>query len=578
MFAASLSPPSIPPHPSTTATTAPALSETKQLQALLLKTGAAQNRLLSLGANRTGPADPSLIARALVLLSHSPNPTPTPSFLRNTILQSLSQSPHPQRAILLYSASLEYAIPPTPHTFPSLLKSLSLLLALREGSQIHAHIVKLGFKSDLHSRNALIHLYASCGCVDRARKAFDGMPQRDVVSWNAMIAGYARNKLSGAALELFRELQLAGGVAPDEVTLVAALTACADAGALRLGEWAHRYIRRHRMDGRIGVNTALIDMYSKCGCIDRAVEIFENIAVRNLVAWTAVINGLAINGCGRTAIEYFDRMVMEDGIEPDEVIFISVLSACSHSGLLDEGRRLFDEMKGQYRLVPQAEHYGCMVDLLGRAGRLDEALELIRTAPFKPTAVLWRTLLGACKVHKNVGIGEAAMQEIQRLDPHHHGDHVLMSNIYATAGQQDDAVHMRRRMKKQGIGKEPGCSVIELDGRVYSFVVEDKLHRHSREVHVMLDRIERELRKAGNVPETAVAPAAHHSERAAVAFGLMRTAPGTTLRVVKNLRVCEDCHVAMKLISKIYGREIVLRDRSRFHHFKDGSCSCGDYW
>ncbi|XP_010922370.1 pentatricopeptide repeat-containing protein At4g21065 [Elaeis guineensis] len=566
------------------------LSEIKQLQAVLIKAGLAhtrpaQNRLVAL-CSAARPPDPAL-DHALLLFSRSRKPTP---FMRNTIVQSLANTSAPYRALRFYFAAHCAAVPPNHHTFPALLKACSHLHALSEGNQIHAQALKSGLGYDMLVRNALIHLYCSCAALDHAQRVFDKMLERDIVTWNTMINGYVQNGLARDALDLFRDLQLAG-VWPDAITMVGVLSACAVAGALELGKWAHAYIEKHRMDGRISVRTALIDMYSKCGYIDRALEVFKSTPVRNLVLWTAMINGLAINGSGHKAVEFFDRMVHDDDIKPDGVVFISVLSACSHGGLIDEGRRLFDELKTRYNLVPQMEHYGCMVDLLGRAGRIEEALQLIRRMPSEPSEIVWRTLLGACRAHRNVQIGELAMKEIQRREPRHHGDHVLLSNIYASVGRWEDVAYVRRAMKRMGISKEPGCSIIVVDGRIYSFVVEDASHRHSEEVRAALERMARRLREAGHVPDTREVVArveggeeereeklVHHSEKVAVAFGLIRTVPGTTLRVVKNLRVCADCHAAMKLISEIYGREIVLRDRNRFHHFKSGSCSCGDYW
>lgn len=416
---------------------------------------------------------------------------------------------------------------------------------------------------------------------------FDKMSGREIVTWNAMITGYFQNGFSEEALNLFREMQVEG-LAPDEVTMVSVLSACAHAGALELGKWVHAYIEKNGLDRRISMKTALVDMYAKCGCIEKALEVFEEIPNRNLVCWTAMMNGLAVNGYGRKAVEFFDRMVGSN-IQPDAISLISILSACSHGGLLEEGRRLFGDLKRRYGVSPQMEHYGCMVDLLGRSGHLHEAYELIKNMPFAPNAVMWRTLLGACKTHKNVELGEMVLKKILELDPHHHGDYVLLSNIYAASGRWEDVANMRRTMKKKGIAKVPGCSMIEVDNRIYSFVVEDKSHRHSEDIHRMLDQMTHKLKLAGYVPDTSNVlvdvddvekenALSHHSEKVAIAFGLIKTTPGTPLRVVKNLRVCDDCHSAIKVVSKIYDRDIIVRDRNRFHHFQGGSCSCGDYW
>ncbi|KAL5992013.1 hypothetical protein ACLOJK_012926 [Asimina triloba] len=554
------------------------LSKIKQHHAHLIKTGVPTDDLLF---SCLRVRHPSALHYALLLFSHSSNPTP---LHRNNIIKSFAESPTPQLAISFYSTTHESDFPPNDYTFPAILKACSRLLGVQEGKQVHAHAVKTGYWCEVHACNTLIHLYSVCGLLDDARRVFDKMPARETVSWNAMITGYSQNGLSVEALSLFREMQV-GGVVPDGVTLVSVLSACAHAGALELGKWVHAYAERNELDARINVRTALIDMYSKCGCIERALQVFEGTADRNLVCWTALINGLAVNGCGRMAIEYFDRMVRTN-VRPDAISLICVLSACSHSGLLEEGRQLFRNLKRQYGINPQMEHYGCMVDLLGRSGHLQEAYELIENMSFAPNAVMWRTLLGACKVHRDVELGEKVLEKILEIEPHHHGDYVLLSNTYASFGRWEDVATIRRTMKKNKIAKIPGCSMIEVDNRIHSFMVEDKSHRHSSEIRRMLDQMAQKLKLAGHVPDTANVFAdmdeeekenalSHHSEKVAIAFGLIKTAPGTPLRVAKNLRVCNDCHSAMKLISQIYEREIIVRDRNRFHHFREGFCSCG---
>ncbi|OVA18322.1 Pentatricopeptide repeat [Macleaya cordata] len=563
------------------------LSEVKQLHSHLIKTGLyqnhlTQNRLLSACIRNHSSES---IDYALLLFSHSLNPT---IFIRNNIIKHFAETETPKKSVLFYSSTHQDGFPPNNYTFPLLLKACSRLLGIEEGKQIHTHVFKTGFESDIHVKNTLIHFYCCCGVVDNARKVFDKMSERDVVTWNSMITGYTQNGFSGEALNLFRDMQV-NGTDPDQVTMVSVLSACAHAGALELGKWVHAYLERNNLDSRISVKTALIDMYSKCGFIERALEVFEEIPDRNLVCWTAMINGLAINGHGKKAIDLFNLM-MKSNVKPDAITLVSVLSACSHSGLLEEGRKLFGNLRRRYGITPQVEHYGCMVDLLGRYGLVDEAYDLIKKMHLPPNAVVWRTLLGACNIHKRVDLGELVLKKILELEPHHHGDFVLLSNLYATMGRWEDVENIRRMMKKKKISKIPGCSMIEIENRIYSFVVEDKSHRHSREIHSMLDQMARKIKLAGYVPDTSKVlinmedeeekanSLVHHSEKVAVAFGLIRTSPGMPLRIVKNLRVCDDCHCAMKLISKIYERDIILRDRNRFHHFKGGCCSCGDYW
>ena len=276
-------------------------------------------------------------------------------------------------------------------------------------------------------------------------------------------------------------------------------------------------------------------------------------------------------------------------IEPTDVTFIGVLMACSHSCLVEEGRRHFDSMTQDYGIKPRVEHYGCIVDLLGRAGLVDEAYQFIRTMPIEPSTVIWRALLSSCAVHKNVEIGEEALKQIISLNSRHSGDYILMSNIYASVGQWKDAAMIRKEMKDKGIEKIPGCSLIELDGVVFEFFAEDSDHPQLREIYQKVEEMIDRIKMAGYIPNTAdvrlevdeyekEVSVSHHSEKLAIAFGLMKLDPGATIRLSKNLRVCTDCHSATKLISKVYNREIVVRDWNRFHHFKDGTCSCNDYW
>ncbi|KAJ1271555.1 hypothetical protein BS78_06G136100 [Paspalum vaginatum] len=447
----------------------------------------------------------------------------------------------------------------------------------------------VGEKGMVRNRNlvtALVDMYAKCGELREARRLFDAMRSRDVVAWSAMISGYTQADQCREALALFSEMQVAE-IEPNDVTMVSVLSACAVLGALETGKWVHSYIRRKCLPLTVVLGTALVDFYAKCGCIDNATEAFESMPVKNSWTWTALIKGMASNGRGREALELFSSM-RKASIKPTDVTFIGVLMACSHSCLVEEGRWHFDSMTRDYGIKPRVEHYGCIVDLLGRAGLIDEAYQFIKTMPIEPNTVIWRALLSSCTVHKNVEIGEEALKQISSLDPSHSGDYILLSNIYASVGRWKDAAMIRREMKHRGIEKTPGCTLIELDGAVFEFFAEDSDHPQLREIYQKVEEIIDKIKIAGYVPNTADArldvdecekevSVSHHSEKLAIAFGLMKLRPGATIRLSKNLRVCTDCHSATKLISKVYNREIVVRDRSRFHHFKDGTCSCNDY-
>lgn len=377
-------------------------------------------------------------------------------------------------------------------------------------------------------------------------------------------------------------------VKPDGFTVVSLLTACAELGALALGRRAHLYAIKSGLHRNPHVGNALVDLYSKTGAALDARQVFDEMPHRTVVSWTSLIVGLALNGFGGEALRFFRAMEAE-ALQPTEITLVGVLHACSHCGLVGQGLRYFRKMKEEHGIAPRIEHYGCVVDLLGRAGLVDEAHGFILEMPVEPNAVVWRTLLGACAMHKRVGLGEVAWSRLAELDPGHSGDYVLLSNLYAGGGRWSEVQRLRRRMVEGGVKKSPGHSLLELGNKVYGFVMGDRSSPEAETIYAKLEEIAKRLRTEGHVARTAnvladiqeeekEAALRYHSERLAIAFGLIKSPPGAAIRVVKNLRVCEDCHLAIKLISKVYEREIVVRDRSRFHHFRDGVCSCKDYW
>lgn len=441
---------------------------------------------------------------------------------------------------------------------------------------------------DAETWNTMIAGYAKCGCLDAARELFERMPARNVVSWSTMISACAQGRRPGEALALFEQMQRQG-VRPNWAAVVSLLSACACVGALDQGRRIHRHVERNKMKVDSILGTALIDMYAKCGCIDGAAEVFSSLPCKDVFSWTAMIGGMAVNGHGERALELFRRM-LADGVRPNAVTFVGVLCACSHLGQAALARRYFDSMSAVHGIEPQAEHYGCLVDALGRAGRLEEAAALVEAAPAAATGrVLWATLLGACWIHGNVKIGEAAACRLAELDPDDGGAYVLLSNIYAAKGRWDDARRLRTHMRSRGLHKCPGRSSIEVSGATHEFYAGDRSHPRAEEIERMLEEMGSRLKLLGHAPNTSPVlfdideeekeeAVSRHSERLAIAFGLLATAEGTPIRVVKNLRVCGDCHTVAKLVSRAFAREIILRDRNIFHHFRGGSCSCKDYW
>eukprot|EP01018_Ginkgo_biloba_P037445 Gb_29869 [translate_table: standard] len=490
-------------------------------------------------------------------------------------------------ALSLFNQMQLAHVKPNSVTVLSVLLACAKLGALPEGKSIHNYIIGGGFQSDTSVQNSLISMYARCGIIEVACNLFEKMSNKNVVSWNSMIAGYAQNGHTNEALELFYQMRLAN-VIPDSVTMVSALLACDYVGALHQGKLIHGYIMKSGFMSNVFVATALIDMYAKCGSVDIAREVFDKTCNRNVVLWSAMIAGYGIHGHGQDALALFSQM-QQTGLRPNHITFICLLSACSHAGLVDEGLQYFDCMSQDYGITPRMKHYACMVDLLGRAGHLNKAQEFIQNMPLKPDVSVWGALLGACRIHCNTGLGEHVADCLFDLQPKDPGYYVLLSNIYAAAGRWNDVTKVRTMMKDRGLRKTPGCSLIEVNNRVHAFFVGDRSHPQSEHIYATLETLGRQIEAAGYVPSTNFVlhdveeevkehMLYSHSEKLAIVFGLINTLPGTPIRITKNLRVCGDCHNATKFISKTVKREIIMRDANRFHQFRDGLCSCGDYW
>ncbi|XP_078444177.1 pentatricopeptide repeat (PPR) superfamily protein [Wolffia australiana] len=437
-------------------------------------------------------------------------------------------------------------------------------------SSLHACAVK----SAAAVANCLISVYSRYGSVPAARRVFDLSPPsssrlQTVVRWNAMVTAYAQNGMAWEALETYREMARAG-VRPDAVTVVAAVSCCAALGARALGRDLERLaLTCGAMRENTFVVNALISMNARCGDLARAQELFDGMRHRTVVSWTALIVGYGAHGLGRRATELFDRMAAA-GVRPDGAAMVAVLTACSHAGLADKGLRYFRAMGATYGVTPGPEHYTCVVDLLGRAGRLGEAWRLIGSMPVRPDAAVWGALLGACKIHRDVATAELAFGHVAALEPWNVGYYVLMANIYAEAGALGGAARVRAMARGQGLRKDPGMSHVEILGRVHGFVADDVSHPRNSEILGTLEELEA---LAGGA-----AGGSRHSERLAVAFALLETEPEDKVVVIKNLRVCDDCHVFLQRVSAAAGREIVVRDATRFHHFAAGECSCNGFW
>uniref|UniRef100_A0A2N9IUF5 DYW domain-containing protein n=1 Tax=Fagus sylvatica TaxID=28930 RepID=A0A2N9IUF5_FAGSY len=489
-------------------------------------------------------------------------------------------------AMRLFSEMERKGVSPDLFTITSVLHACACNGSLESGRDVHTFIKEKKMDSSLFVSNALMDMYAKCGSMEDAHSVFSQMPVRDIISWNTMIGGYSKNCLPNEALNFFVDMQRV--IKPNSITMACILPACASLAALERGREIHGHILRSRFFSDKYVTNALVDMYVKCGVLVLARLLFDMISSKDLISWTVMIAGYGMHGFGSEAIATFKEM-RKAGVEPDEVAFISILYACSHSGLLDEGWRFFNIMRNECNIEPKLEHYACMVDLLARAGKLSKAYRFIEMMPIAPDATIWGALLCGCRIHHDIKLAEKVAERVFELEPENTGYYVLLSNIYAEAEKWEKVKKLRERIGRRGLKKNPGCSWIEIRGKVNIFVAGDSSHSQAKKIESLLKRLRMEMREEGYFPKTRYAlinaddmekevALCGHSEKLAMAFGILSLPPGKTIRVTKNLRVCGDCHEMAKFMSKSASREIVLRDSNRFHHFKDGYCSCRGFW
>uniref|UniRef100_A0A0D9W8N2 DYW domain-containing protein n=1 Tax=Leersia perrieri TaxID=77586 RepID=A0A0D9W8N2_9ORYZ len=479
---------------------------------------------------------------------------------------------------------------------------------LRLGRQLHSLCLKSGQNRAIAVSNSLISLYAKCGDlqnaefvfssmserdivswtsmltaysqvgnITKAREFFDGMATRNVITWNAMLGAYIQHGAEEAGLKMYRAMLSQKDVTPDWVTYVTLFRGCAEIGANKLGDQIIGHTVKAGLILDVSVANAAITMYSKCGRISEAQNLFDLIMGKDLVSWNAMITGYSQHGMGKQAVKIFDDMLSK-GVKPDYISYVAVLSGCSHSGLVQEGKLYFDMMARVHNISPGLEHFSCMVDLLGRAGHLTEAKDLIDKMPMKPTAEVWGALLNACKIHGNNELAESAAKHLFELDSPDSGSYMLLAKIYSDAGKSDDSAQVRKLMRDKGIKKNPGYSWMDVENKVHVFKADDVSHPQVIAIRNKLDELMEKISHLGYVRTESPRSEIHHSEKLAVAFGIMTLPTWMPIHIMKNLRICDDCHTVIKLISSVTDREFVIRDAVRFHHFKSGSCSCGDYW
>lgn len=465
--------------------------------------------------------------------------------------------------------------------------SESVHSCLGQCHQLHSLAIKAGFVSQPEVATALVKLYAKLQSdADECCRVFAEITDQDIVSWTGIITACAESRPEEALL-LFSRLRH-DGFEPDLYTFSIVIKACAGLATERHGSAFHGLIIRNGFDDDTVLANALIHSYSRCGNIELSERVFKQMRVCDTVSWNTMIKAYAMHGQGDKALQVFAAM----DVQPDSTTFVSLLCACAHAGLVDQGHALFTTMLEHYGITPQCDHFTCMVDILGRAGRLTEAEDLIKQMPVPADPVVWSALLGACRKHGETEIAERAARKLIELEPNNSVGYVMMSNIYCENGRYGDAGYVRKEMKDGGTRKVPGLTWIEIGNRVHEFAAGGRRHPEKEAIYAELERLVARLKEMGYVPETSLVfheieeqhkeeQLYHHSEKLALAFSSINATSTSSfgcIKIMKNIRICLDCHNFMKLASAFIGKEIVVRDANRFHHFRDGTCSCSDYW
>ncbi|KAJ4758543.1 Pentatricopeptide repeat-containing protein [Rhynchospora pubera] len=500
------------------------------------------------------------------------------------IISAYVQIKDPINVASLFNKMRRDSVEPNAVTYSTLLTASPAISPF----QIHALVIKSDYQRVPLVGTALLIAYTKMGRTCESLSIFKSIDAKDIIAWSAMLACHAQAGDSEGAVNLFKEMVMQR-IKPNEYSLSSVIDASSSANApTDLGKQLHAVTIKYKYLNSICVSSALVTMYAKKGSIESAQKVFDRQSNRDLVSWNSIICSYAQHGYGERALEIF-RDMEKSGVEMDSVTFIGVLTGCVHAGLIEEGEKYFNSMVNVHHIKPTMEHYSCMVDLYSRAGKLSEASDLINRMPFPADARVWRTLLGACRMHRNIELGEIAAKNLISLEPDNPAAYVLLSNMYAGLGKWEERTKIRKMMDGRNVKKEAGCSWIQIRSTIHSFIASDTSHPMSSKIYEKLEEMMIQLKKEGYRPDTDLVLhnvgdeqkeriLYRHSERLALALGLICTPRGMPLQIMKNLRVCADCHTVMKMVSAIEEREIVVRDTSRFHHFKAGSCSCGDYW
>ncbi|XP_031377707.1 pentatricopeptide repeat-containing protein At5g39680 [Punica granatum] len=473
-------------------------------------------------------------------------------------------------------------------TFSTAFSFCASIKDLRLATLLHCRLLKAyRVVSDVFLCSALVDTYGKCGKVSYAIRVFDQLPKSNVVTWTSVMAVQYQNGCFEKALDLFPRM-MNKDIRPNDFTFAILLNSCGGLSALRTGDILHAMVHKLGFGDHTDVGNALMHMYSKSGDIEASKRAFQHMNVRNPITWNSMICGYSHHGLGNEALSTFEEMVAS-GELPNYVTFVGVLSACGHLGLVHEGLYILNHLMPYYGIRPGIEHCTCVIGLFCKAGLLEDAEKFMRSTPIKWDIVAWRTLLSACHNHKKYGLGKRIAEVVLGMDPNDVGTYVLVSNMYAKAKRWDQVANIRKMMRDQSIKKEPGVSWIEIENMTHVFVSDDNKHPEYLQILEKVGELLSKIKKLGYVPDIAMAlhdvedeqkedHLSYHSEKLAIAYGLLKMPRRVPLRVFKNLRMCDDCHSAVKLISKAERRVIIVRDVNRFHHFQEGRCSCGDYW
>ncbi|RZC59052.1 hypothetical protein C5167_006346 [Papaver somniferum] len=499
----------------------------------------------------------------------------------NALIGGFVENEEPQAAVKAYKSMRKDGISVNYITIVSILGSWSAPNdLLKVGMSIHAHIVLMGFGQDDYVKNSLLTMYAKCGDFTSSNFIFNEFDSKTAVSWNVMIATNAHQGNGEEALKLFLKMHRSG-VDFDHFSFSGGLAASSNLASLEEGQQIHSLMIKLGFGSDLHVANAAMDMYGKCGDMVDVLKILPEPTSRSRLSWNILISGFSRHGYFKEAIETFNEMI-QMGEWPDHVTFVSLLSACNHGGLVDEGLSYFSSMMSEFGVTQGIEHCVCIIDLLGRLGRLSEADKFITEMPVPPNDLIWRSLLSACRNHNNLELGIKAAQHLLELDPSDDAAYVLLSNVCAVSGRWEDVDDLRRKMKSSNIKKKPACSWVKVNNKVSTFGMGDKSHPQKDQIYAKLEDLKQIIRETGYIPDTSFSlhdtdeeqkeqNLWNHSEKVALAFALINSVDGSVIRIFKNLRVCGDCHSMFKHVSQAVQRTIVLRDSYRFHHFSGGN-------